>query len=90
MRAKNVPFYYIAVAIISLLSYFYADLALTLYFQPYKNTSLYEIFKVITELGGRAEYQIVPALLVYIIFRKSNPFVARIGLAVALSVAWQV
>ncbi len=54
-----------------------------------KNTSLYEIFKVITELG-RAEYQIVPALLVYIIFRKSNPFVARIGLAVALSVAWQV
>jgi len=86
MRAINVPIYYIVIAVLSLISYFYADLALTLYFQPYKNTLLYDIFKIITDFG-RAEYQIIPALLVYIIFRKSNPFVAKIGLAVILSVA---
>ncbi|PLX66150.1 MAG: phosphatase PAP2 family protein [Denitrovibrio sp.] len=86
MRAKNIPIYYVVIAVLSLLSYFYADLALTLYFQQYKNTLVYDIFKIITEFG-RAEYQIIPALLVYIVFRKSNPFVAKIGLAVILSVA---
>ncbi|PLX68326.1 MAG: phosphatase PAP2 family protein [Denitrovibrio sp.] len=86
MKAKTDFLYYITAALLVVTSYFFFDLPVINFFKPLKNTFTYDFFKVVTEFG-RAEYQIVPAILVYIVFRKKRPFVAKIGLAVALSSA---
>lgn len=86
MKAKTDYLYYFTAAVLAVISYFFFDIPVTRYFQTMKNGQIYDTFHWITKLG-RAEYQIVPALLVYIIFRKKKPFVAKIGLAVAFSSA---
>jgi len=86
MLAKTNYSYYIAVVILAVISYFFFDIPVLQYFHPYKNTAFYDTFKFITNFG-RAEYSIVPGVLVFIIFRKSKPMAAKVGLAVALSAA---
>lgn len=86
MRAENNWYLYAAALSVAFMSYFFVDIPLTNFFQPYKKMLVYNIFDVITEFG-RAEVQIVPGLLIYIIFRKKKPFWGKVGLAVALSAA---
>lgn len=86
MYVKTDYIYYIAVLFLAVLSYFWFDLAVTGIFIPLKDTAFYNFFRVVTKLG-LAEYQIVPGVLLYLIFRKRNPFWSKVGLALALSAA---
>lgn len=75
-----------AAVIAAVLSYFFADITVTLFFSHMKDGDLYNFFRMITLLG-KAEYTIVPALIVYLFTRKSRPTIAKTALAVGFSVA---
>lgn len=85
-KVKTDYLYYFSAMLVMLAAFFFFDKPVTFFAAEYKHTLVYDIFKIITE-GGRAEYQIVPGILVYIIFRKKHPFAAKVGLAVALASA---
>lgn len=86
MHVKTDYLYYAPVILLAVISYFFFDTAVSTLMLGYKKTLFYDVFNVITDLG-RAEFQIVPGVLVFLIFRKRKPLWAKVGLAVALSAA---
>jgi len=86
MKVKTDPLYYASVLLLAFVSFFFFDISIIEYAKQFKSTPVYDISKIVTKLG-RAEYQIVPGALVWLIFRKRNPFVSKLGLAVGLSAA---
>ena len=70
----------------AVLSYFYADKAVTLFFAQYKDTLSYDLFRAVTRLG-KAEYALVPSGLFWLFFRKKYPDAARVAAAVFIASA---
>ncbi|MCX8085214.1 MAG: phosphatase PAP2 family protein [Calditerrivibrio sp.] len=69
-----------------ILSYYYFDIPVVEFFYGFKGTMMYEWFKKITDIG-KAEYQLIPAFVFYLYFRKKNSYYAKVALIVFLSVA---
>lgn len=88
MKLLNGINYKICLAAVSagLISFIFFDKQITLFFAPMKDGALYDVFRQATRFG-KAEYTIVPAFIVWIFTRKSNPAAARAALAVCISVA---
>ncbi len=85
---KN-SFYYLISALVVLmavLSYNLFDLPAALYFETLKSSRLEKVFAFIT-VFGKAEYTLIPAALIYLLYKKKNPQKAMMGGFVFVSVA---
>lgn len=74
------------IMIVALLSYQYTDLDVACYFHALDNPKLKSIFSHITILG-QAEYTLVPALFVYLYYKKSDILLALKARYIFVSVA---
>lgn len=76
----------IVTMIIATLFYNFFDIPCVSYFQALKGTTLHAVFSFITEFG-KAEYILVPAALLYLLYRKKSPSLALKGGFIFTSVA---
>jgi len=74
------------VILLFVISYIFADIKVALYFHTLSNTWLYNTFNVITDFG-ESQWYLIAGMLLFIVFRKTNPFRAYSGLFLSLSVA---
>jgi membrane-associated phospholipid phosphatase len=82
---KKLYLIYILILFISLISYFFFDKTIVLYFHNNLSAPIEEVFEWIT-IVGEGVYYLVPSLIIYLIYRKSNIFIKNISLFVFLSV----
>lgn len=75
-----------AVILLCIFSYLYADIPAALWFHTLQHTIFYDLFKRITLFGDSLWY-LVPGLLLFLVFRKKNPFRAFAGLFLFSAVA---
>lgn len=67
-------------------SYIFLDIPTINYFYQFKGTFMYNFAKNITDYA-KAEYQLIPALIFYLYFRKRNRYYANLAFLIFLSVA---
>ena len=85
MRSSHV-FVSSVIMMVSLLSYFFADLEIAKYFHGLKDVGIDSFFRSVTVLG-QAEYSLIPALLLYVYYKKRDMKVALKAWFIFVSVA---
>lgn len=76
----------LAIMILAGFSYLYTDLPVAIYFQHLKGDALYNFFHAITILG-QIEYYLIPALLIYLFYKKRDSVVATKAMFVFVSLS---
>ncbi|MCX6179844.1 MAG: phosphatase PAP2 family protein [Chlorobiales bacterium] len=74
------------VILLCILSYIFTDIKVALWFHTLNNTWPYDVFNVITDFG-ESQWYLIAGMLLFVIFRKTNPVRAYSGLFLSLSVA---
>lgn len=82
--------YWISASIVMLLagilSYFYLDIPVALWFNGLKTTGFYLVFKLMTRMG-ESQWYLAAGLLSYLLLRKTKPAISSSGLLLFSSVA---
>ena len=75
-----------AVILLCILSYIFIDIQVALWFHTHNNRLAHDLFNVITDFG-ESQWYLIAGILLFAVFRKSNPGRAYSGLFLSISVA---
>ncbi|MCF8383089.1 MAG: phosphatase PAP2 family protein [Chlorobium sp.] len=76
----------VALLLAGIMSYFYLDIPVALWFNGLKETGFYRTFKLLTRMG-ESQWYLAAGLLSFLLLRKTKPAVASTGLLLFSSVA---
>ncbi len=71
MSSKKLAYISILVAILALISFIFFDQRVVEYFYSIKGGEVYQFFRYVTKLG-QSEYLLIPAIFIFLYFRKKN------------------
>ena len=75
-----------AVILLCVISYIFSDIQVAVWFHTHNNSWTDDVFNIITDIG-ESQWYLVAGIVLFAVFRKTNPFRAYSGLYLFMSVA---